>query len=281
VVSDIGARYAADGVVHVPGAFAGWVEPLRDGIDRALAAPGVHARRLSAADAPAPVRSDILRWRDVEPFARFVRDPAVVRLVATVLGTEAVVFLQDQWFVKEPGATTSSPWHQDGPYYNVAGPMCTVWVALDDHPRDVSLELVRGSHRWGTCYGTREFVEGAGGPGAGVPGTVGASDAPPVPDIDAERERYDVVGFDLAAGDAVVFDAGTVHGAPGNRRLDRPARRFSTRWTTPQARYREAGPGAAEFWRLMDHGLADGDRFTGEWFPMLVADEDEGAPRHG
>jgi hypothetical protein len=63
-----------------------------------------------------------------------------------------------------------------------------------------------------------------------------------------------------------------VHGAPGNRRLDRPARRFSTRWTTPQARYRDAGPGAAEFWRLMGHGLADGDPVAGEWFPTFVAD---------
>jgi ectoine hydroxylase-related dioxygenase (phytanoyl-CoA dioxygenase family) len=265
--SDLHARYEADGVVHVPGAFAGWVEPLRKGIDQALAAPGIHARRLSAPDAPAPVRSDILRWRDVKPFGRFVRAPEVARLVSTVLGSEAVVFLQDQWFVKEPGATTASPWHQDGPYYNVDGPMCTVWVALDDHPRDVSLELVRGSHRWGTRYATREFVEAAS-----ETGTVGVSDAPPVPDIDAERDRYDVVGFDLAAGDAVVFDAGTLHGAPGNGRLDRPVRRFSTRWTTPQSRYRDRGPGAAEFWRLMDHGLTDGDPFTGEWFPTLVAD---------
>ena len=64
--------------------------------------------------------------------------------------------------MKEAGATTASPWHQDGPYYNVDGPMCTIWVALDDHPRDVSLELVRGSHRWGTRYGTREFVQAGG-----------------------------------------------------------------------------------------------------------------------
>jgi hypothetical protein len=28
MVTDLQARYAADGVVHVSGAFAGWVEPL-------------------------------------------------------------------------------------------------------------------------------------------------------------------------------------------------------------------------------------------------------------
>lgn len=257
-------RYRTDGVVHVPGAFAEWVEPLRAGIDQALATPGAHARRLSAGDAPAAVTSDILRWRDVESFERFVRSGEVAGLAAAVLAVDAVVFLQDQWFVKEAGATTPSPWHQDGPYYNVAGPMCTIWVALDDHPRDVSLELVRGSHRWGARYGTREFVEGGDEPTLGSP-----SDAPEAPDIDADRDRYDIVGFDLAAGDAIVFDADTLHGAPGNGRLDQPARRFSTRWTTPDARYRSA-PGAAAFWDQMGHGLADGDRFTGAWFPTIT-----------
>lgn len=259
-------RYRADGVVHVPGAFTDWVAPLRAGVATALGRPGVHARRLSDGDAPAAVTSDILRWRDVEPFGRFVRQGGVADLAAAVLGSDAVVFLQDQWFVKEAGATTPSPWHQDGPYYNVDGPMCTIWVALDDHPRDVSLELVRGSHRWGVRYGTREFVQGDG------PGTVGATDDPAIPDVDADRGRYDIVGFELAAGDAIVFDAGTLHGAPGNRHVERPARRFSTRWTTPGARYRDAGPGAAAFWRQMGHGLAEGDPFTGPWFPTVTPD---------
>ena len=267
-VAVIGDTYRADGVVHVPGAFADWVEPLRAGVDTALATPGVHTRRLSADDAPAPVTSDILRWRDITPFERFVRAGGVAALAATVLDADAVVFLQDQWFVKEAGATTASPWHQDGPYYNVDGPMCTIWVALDDHPRDVSLELVRGSHRWGTRYGTREFVQAGA-----APSTVGASDDPAVPDIDADRGCYDVVGFDLAAGDAIVFDAGTLHGAPGNGHLDRPARRFSTRWTTPAARYGDTGPGAAAFWTQMGHGLVDGDPFTGEWFPTVTPDD--------
>ena len=82
-VAVIGDTYRADGVVHVPGAFADWVEPLRAGVDTALATPGVHTRRLSADDAPAPVTSDILRWRDIAPFERFVRAGGVAALAAS------------------------------------------------------------------------------------------------------------------------------------------------------------------------------------------------------
>src|SRR5262249_62193376 len=36
-----------------------------------------------------------------------------------------------------------------------------------------------------------------------------------LPDIDADRDAYDIRRFELAPGDAIFFDFLTVHGAPG------------------------------------------------------------------
>ena len=57
-----------------------------------------------------------------------------------------------------------------------------------------------------------------------------------VPDIDAARHDYDLVGFDVEPGDALIFSAWTIHGAPGNAGPNRRAA-FSTRWLGDDARW--------------------------------------------
>src|SRR3546814_13236505 len=48
---------------------------------------------------------------------------------------------QDTWFAKRPGTSERTPWHHDTV---IAGPFCSVWVALDPTPRQATLEFVRG-----------------------------------------------------------------------------------------------------------------------------------------
>ena len=50
------------------------------------------------------------------------------------------------------------------------------------------------------------------------------------PDIEADREKYDIVGFDMEPGDALIFSAWVLHGARGNSSTDLRRAALSTRW---------------------------------------------------
>ena len=120
-------------------------------------------------------------------------------------------FYHDHVLVKEPGTTQRTPWHQDQPYYNIDGTQtCSVWLPVDPVSREATLEFVAGSHR-GPWLMPRTFMDNEA---KWFP--EGALDD--LPDIEADRAAYPIVGWALEPGDAVAFSFRTLHGAPPNRR---------------------------------------------------------------
>ena len=57
------------------------------------------------------------------------------------------------FFVKRAGCPVDTPWHQDIPFWPVAGSqIASFWITLDPVTRASSgLEFVRGSHHWGSA----------------------------------------------------------------------------------------------------------------------------------
>ena len=119
---------------------------------------------------------------------------------------------------------------------------------------------MRGSHRWGRTFAPESFDD--------EPGWTQEFDGERLPDIDADRGAYDIVGFDVAAGDALVFSAHLVHGSPPNTG---PGRRIalSTRWLGDDAVW-HPHPGA-------DPTVTDADTSCR---PGELVDDDDRFPRH-
>jgi len=256
------AALRRDGAVVVRGLLDdAWCAQLVEAIERCRRRPSVHYGRLSTAGQPV-VDSDLFRWFDDPTIAELTHDSPLPVLAARLIGTAEVVLVEDQWFASEPLASTSSPWHQDEPYYNLDRPFVTIWITLDDVGAGSSLRVVERSHRAGTIYAPVEFsVEAA---------TIGAAAATmePVPDVDADPDRFDVRSWDLRAGDAIALDSRTLH-ATGNCVVDQAFRRISTRWAHAATRYVERGPHVATFWKLLPHGLRDGDLLACPTFPVI------------
>jgi len=250
------------GVVHMPGVLdAAWCARLHAAIERCRADPGPHYGVLSCPGEPT-VDSDLFRWFDDPDLRAAAHDSPLPALAAALIGEAAVVLIEDQWFASAAAATTPSPWHQDDPYYNIDGGFLTIWVALDDAPADAALRVVPGSHRWGRLFAPVEF--------SATSTTIGAAgDLDPVPDVDGEPLRYETVGWDVAAGDAIALHSRTLHAAGGVPVADRPFRRLSTRWAGGDARYVERGPHVASFWHVLPHGLRPGDRLACDVFPVI------------
>jgi ectoine hydroxylase-related dioxygenase (phytanoyl-CoA dioxygenase family) len=250
--------YQRDGVTVLRGVFTDWIETLREGVAALMAQPSPLERTVRPADGTAPFFQDLCNWQRIAPFKAFVLESGAARLAAQLMRSNSARFFHDHVLVKQPGGSTVTPWHQDQPYYCVQGTQSvSFWTPLDPVAREVAMECVRGSHRWGRQFTPMRFN-----------GTrlneVDRFDA--MPDIDADRSAFDIAGWALQPGDAIAFHFSTVHGAPGNRSAQM-RRVFSSRWVGDDATYVQRGGMTSP--PLRDLGLADGAPFEGAAFPVV------------
>ena len=251
----LAAEFARDGAVVLRGLFAAHVEPLRAGVARNMEAPGPHAAENTKAGEGGRFFDDYVNWTRIPEFGAAARDPAIAGAAAALMASEGAQLFHDHVLVKEPGTTRATPWHQDGPYYFVAGRQnVSFWVPLDP-VREATLRLVAGSHLWPKpVLPTRWLSEEA----------FFAGDYIPVPDPDAEGMR--VLEWEMEPGDAVAFSFDTLHGARGNAAAAR-RRAFSLRYVGDDARYVERpGPTSPPF---PGHGMQAGERLREDWFPRV------------
>ena len=93
------------------------------------------------------------------------------------------------------------------------------------------------------------------------------TDLEPLPDIDAKRGDFQILGWDLQPGDAIAFSFLTVHGAPGNLQSGARRRAFAARYCGDDVvfaqRQGEVSP------PFPDVRLSHGDRLRGEDFPVV------------
>lgn len=202
------AAFQRDGVVCVPGLLdSNQVDHARRAIQTVLERPGPLAQVASGKDDPGVFTEDFCRWTqlpDVEQLARRSRAP---RVAAELMRSATVRLYHDHVLVKEGGTRQRTPWHQDQPYYNVDGRGVSAWIPVDPVPENGCLELVAGTHR-GPWLMPRTFL-------AGEARWFPEGSLEELPDIEANREKFDIRRFEMAPGDAIFFDFLTVHGAPG------------------------------------------------------------------
>ena len=259
VTADMITQYRRDGAVPIRGAFTAWVEALRAGMEKVLATPSGDARIY---DTPGGGRflNDYCRWNDVAELKDFVFNSPAAAIAAELMGAKTVRLFHDHVLVKEPGADTATPWHQDAPYYSVEGPMtCSLWIPLDSVPRERTLEFVPGSHAWGKLYKPMRFNKTALNENDGLD---------VLPDIEADRAKYNVQAWPLEPGDAVAFDYRTIHAAAANLSKAERRRAFSLRVFGDGATYRRID-GITTSPPMRDVTLAHGAAVTGPQFPVL------------
>ena len=229
------AEFEANGGVCLRGIFASqWLELIARGLEQALAVPGPYSRRPSLDGDPGAFFTDYYMWHRVPDLKRFALESPAGAVASRLLRAHQVNFFYDGLFVKEPGTATHSNWHQDQPSYNVDGRQIVVlWIPVDPVAKESALELVGGSHRWGKWFesayfsgNTRDF-------------DFSTSHFEPTPDINADRDKYDILSWSVEPGDCVAFHALMLHGSQGNASQDRRRRALSTTWLGDDAVYGE------------------------------------------
>jgi len=259
VPDEVVEAFQNEGVAVVRGVFGDWIGRLADGVAELRRRPSALERSYRPVDGSAPFFQDFCNWQRIADFRAFVLESPAAELAARLMRSDRARFFHDHVLVKEPGSSVVTPWHQDEPYYCVAGEQSvSLWTPLDPVSRAVTLECIAGSHRWNRkgfrplrFDGTPLFPD---------------DDFEVLPDLDARRAELPIRGWALAPGDAVAFSFRTVHGAPANE--SSTARRvFSHRWVGADARFvRRGAAGSPPFPNLT---LVDGAPFEAPEFPLV------------
>lgn len=244
--------FQRDGAICVRQLFsAEEVALLTTGIEQNLAKPSERAKVASSPDDPGWFFEDFCNWQEIDAYRRFIFDSRVGAVAAQLMQSDTARLYHDHLLVKEPNTQQRTPWHQDQPYYNVEGRQnCSMWMPVDPVSREATLEFVGGSHL-GPWLMPRTFLDNQA---SWFP----EGSLADLPDIEADRSAWNILGWQLEPGDVVFFHMLTLHasaGVSGNRRR----RAFSVRFLGDDMRH------APRHWK------------TSPQFPGLVDELPEGA----
>jgi ectoine hydroxylase-related dioxygenase (phytanoyl-CoA dioxygenase family) len=260
--SDI-ETFQRDGVVVLPGVFAGWVDTLLAGQARNIENPGSFRFPCESNPKGAPGRffDSYCNWDLISEYRDYVTQSCAASMAGQFTRSTEIQFFHEHAFFKEPGTQSATPWHQDLSYYCVDGAQTvSVYVALDRADAEVAVRFVKGSHKWGKLYRPRVFMDG---------GEFNTEDSEmeSVPDIAGNPDDYDILATSLEPGDTILFDFRTLHGTT-DALLKSRRRAFSSRWLGDDVRYflrpGETSPPLPE-----GVGVKEGEAMPVDWFPVL------------
>jgi ectoine hydroxylase-related dioxygenase (phytanoyl-CoA dioxygenase family) len=260
ISDDTVAQFQRDGAACIRQLFQpAELAELCAGIDLNLAAPSPRAKVASNVSDPGYFIEDFCNWQDNPHYRRFIVESPLAEAAARLMRSTTARLYHDHMLTKEPGTRQATPWHQDQPYYNIEGRQnISFWIPVDPVSRAATLEFVAGSHL-GPWLMPRSFMDSQA---KWFP----EGSLADLPNVDANRAAFPIVGWDLQPGDLVCFHMLTLHAAGGT---DSRRRVFSVRFlgddiTHAPRRWRTS----PEFPGLIDE-LAAGAPMDHALFPVL------------
>jgi ectoine hydroxylase-related dioxygenase (phytanoyl-CoA dioxygenase family) len=219
--SELVEAFQRDGAVCVRGAFSlHEVALVERGIERNLSEPSPRALVASRPDDPGRFFEDFCNWDRIPEYEEFIRTSPAAATAGALMGSQRVRLFHDHVLVKEPSTRQPTPWHQDQPYYNVEGSQtCSLWLPVDPVDRGSTLEFVAGSHL-GPWLMPRTFMDDEA---KWFP----EGSLEELPDVEGNRDAYEILAWELEPGDGVFFHMLTLHAAGGAARRRRA---FSVRF---------------------------------------------------
>ena len=274
---ELAETFRADGAVKLSGVLTpGWVKALREAAEANLSNPGPLCDEHSAANGTkGRFHDDQFLWKRHDAFRDFVTSSGAGALAAKAMSSQSAHIFYDQLLVKEPGTAAPTPWHNDTSYWQLSGSqICSLWVALDDVPSSVGVVYVKGSHKWKLRHPVTNF-SGADTSGANVYGGAGAAGLTMVPDVEklAAKGEFELLKWDMRAGDVLVFDSAALHGAPGNTGAGATRRRgYATRWCGDDVTFDARAGTMAAGWTAAgyDTGLSHGSPIACALHPNVL-----------
>lgn len=200
----------------------------------------------------------IYMWQRDPDLYDFCFHSPMAEAAAQLLTTSKVHLIYDQVFVKDELRHDRTEWHNDQPYWPIRGPTCSIWLSIDETTQQTgAMEFIRGSHQWNRWFE--------------IMGPYDPREVSPafekIPDFELERDKHEMLTWNLAPGDAVAFHGLAVH---ASYPFVQPVRRraYSLRFAAKEAVYSEE---SYSLERFCNPELSEGQPLDSERYPAVFA----------
>jgi hypothetical protein len=202
--------YEQDGVVMVRQLLdSEWLALIELGLERVMLNDAQRKHRFFD-DQPGEFLETVRNFDVTPEIRRLLFDSPIADVLGALFGSSNVWYYSDEFFIKEGGNRARTPWHQDTTYWPLAGTqIASMWISLDPLSKAECLEYVAGSHRDVMYDGFNPRTVGTD-PTATYYGSL-----TPLPDIEANRDAFDIRSWDLQRGDVILAHPGVLHGGGG------------------------------------------------------------------
>jgi len=175
----------------------------------------------------------------------------------------------DNWFLREAGSKSSTPFHHDISYFDMEGTMCVLWLPLEATRKDEGIAWVKSSHLWDKLFLRVLFKDGHKVEGNEC--TIDGKKYELPPDILRNKDKYEFLQWDFELGDAVIFDMRSLHGTLSSSIPNKTLSRYTLRVAKEEAKISYVGDWTSYNYRkaMKDSGYKDGDCLGGKMFPTL------------
>ena len=265
ITDEMTDAFDRDGVVLLREALSpDWLMLTEMGLARVLADSGVKKQQFFVGE-EGEFQETVRNFDNAFEIRRLLFDSPVASIMGRFMGSDNVWYYSDEFFIKTSGGNERTPWHQDTPYFPVAGnQFSSVWISLDPLSKDECLEFVVGSHK-------ETMFDGFDPRNPGDPTSGFYNEGLPIlPDIEANRDAFPIASWELTPGDIILSSPSTIHGG-GPTRLDSQRRALAIRAFGDDVVFAErpsSQPTVPLTPGLSAH-LQPGDPLRSPWYPKL------------
>ncbi|MDG1846135.1 MAG: phytanoyl-CoA dioxygenase family protein [Acidimicrobiales bacterium] len=259
-------QFRSDGVILVRNALhSEWLLLLEIGLQRVMNNSSQEKHMFFKGEEGEFIET--IRNFDVIPeIRRFAYDSPIADLIGKLVGSNNLWLYSDEFFIKEGGNSRRTPWHQDTTYWPIEGnQIASAWISLDPLPKEECLEYVAGSHT-GVMHDGFSPAEVSKDPTTPHYG----KDLPPLPDIEANRQAYDIRSWEISRGDVIFAHPGVLHGG-GPTGPDSRRRAITIRMYGDDLRYatRPSSKPTVPLTPGLSLSLNPGDPLRSPWYPRI------------
>ena len=263
-------QFKQDGAVFLKGKFdIEWITKLQKGIERDIKNPSPRFKSHTLDPSKPSYLEDYWTWDLVPEFKDFVFNSPYAEIAAQLLSANKINLVMDNWFLREAGSKSSTPFHHDISYFDMEGTMCVLWLPLQPSKKDEGVSWIKGSHLWNKLFLRVLFKDGHK-----VEGNECVIDGKKYelpPDILSNKDKYEFLNWDCDIGDCVIFDIRTLHGTLSSTVPKKTLSRYTLRVAKEDTKISYVGDWTSYNYRkaMKDAGYKEGDKLGGKMFPTL------------
>ena len=254
-------KYQFEGVVVLRKIISNyWINKLQLGVKKNFEKPSKYKCVYEKKENKEIFYDDYCNWQRIDEYKQFFINSGIANIASQLMGSKKVNIFHEHVLIKESGSNKKTPWHQDQSYYCVNGKdNCSLWIPLDLVKKYVCPEFIKYSHKWNKQFLPTKFF--------GESYIHHDEEFEKIPDIEKNKDNYNIASWSLSPGDAIAFNFATVHGAPGNK-SNQLRRAFSARFTGDDATYhKRKGETSPPFPEVK---LKNGDKMDCPTFPRIL-----------